>query len=196
MTQDTLRTRLISSGLDILQEKGLNALTLRACAARAGVSHAAPAHHFSGLSGLITSIIAKGFAQFADTMEEDRKAAPPTPLGQVTGICNGYMRFSKEHPALFSLMFNTSGEIDDTDPEFTAASARAYGLLRNACAPYLPVTEHPNATEVLVWSLVHGLATLQLGGSLTVAEDNEQIPTIEELLAGLPLKTQPPTPLP
>ncbi len=191
MTQDTLRTRLITAGLEILQENGLNALTLRACAARVGVSHAAPAHHFSGLSGLITGIIAKGFTQFADTMEEDRKAAPPTPLGQVTGICTGYMRFSKEHPALFALMFNTSGEIDKTDPEFAATSARAYGLLHDACAPYLPVTEHPNATEVLVWSLVHGLATLQLGESLKVAEDNGNPPTIEELLNGLSLKVHP-----
>ena len=191
MTQDTLRTRLIIAGLEILQEKGLDALTLRACAARAGVSHAAPAHHFAGLQGLITGIVAKGFARFADTMEEDRKAAVQTPLGQVTGICTGYMRFSKENPALFALMFNTSGTLDDTDADFAAASARAYGLLRDACSPYLPVTDNPNATEVLVWSLVHGLASLQLGGSLKVAEADGNTPTIAELLSGLSLKTKP-----
>ncbi len=53
-----LREALIVAGIEILKEGGLPALTLRACAARAGVSHAAPAHHFDGLPGLVTAIAA------------------------------------------------------------------------------------------------------------------------------------------
>jgi DNA-binding transcriptional regulator YbjK len=47
-----LRAALVSAGIELLEEGGLEALTLRKCAARAGVSHAAPAHHFEGLQGL------------------------------------------------------------------------------------------------------------------------------------------------
>ncbi len=188
MTQDTLRSRLIMAGLEILQEKGLAALTLRACAARVGVSHAAPAHHFSGLPGLLAGIIAKGFTQFADTMEEDRNSAEQTPIGRLCGLCNGYMRFSREHPALFTLMFNTSGEVDTDDPAFCRASDRAYNLLHETCTPYLPVSPQSAATEVLVWALVHGLATLQHSGRIVVTESEGETPTIEDLLRSLPLK--------
>jgi len=47
-----LREALIEAGTEILDEDGLEALSLRACAKRAGVSHAAPQHHFGNLEGL------------------------------------------------------------------------------------------------------------------------------------------------
>ena len=53
-----LREALITAGVGLLNEGGLSALTLRKCAARAGVSHAAPAYHFKGLNGLLTAIAA------------------------------------------------------------------------------------------------------------------------------------------
>ena len=53
-----LRQALVAAGIELLDEGGLAALTLRRCAARAGVSHAAPAHHFKGLRGLLTAIVA------------------------------------------------------------------------------------------------------------------------------------------
>ena len=63
-----LRVALVDAGLALLAIEGLAGLTLRACAARAGVSHAAPAHHFAGLPGLLTAIAARGFGIFTDTI--------------------------------------------------------------------------------------------------------------------------------
>ena len=101
-----LKARLVQAGRDILDEDGSDALTLRACAARAGVSHAAPAHHFNGLPGLVAAIVTTGFRQFAATMIEVRDRAPATPRDRLIGICRGYMRFAEENPGLFTLMFN------------------------------------------------------------------------------------------
>ena len=64
-----LRSALIDSGLALLANEGLAGLTLRRAAAAAGVSHAAPAHHFDGLPGLLTAIAARAFQLFADQME-------------------------------------------------------------------------------------------------------------------------------
>ena len=61
-----LREALIIAGLELMEEGGPDALTLRKCAKRAGVSHAAPAHHFNGLTGLKAAIVARGHRLFSD----------------------------------------------------------------------------------------------------------------------------------
>ena len=63
-----LRNALIEAGIDLLKEGGLPNLTLRKCAALAGVSHAAPAHHFDGLDGLRQAIASEGFSRFRQAM--------------------------------------------------------------------------------------------------------------------------------
>ena len=51
-----LKPALVTAGMEILEEDGLRALTLRAIAARVGVSHTAPKNHFGSLRGLLTAI--------------------------------------------------------------------------------------------------------------------------------------------
>jgi AcrR family transcriptional regulator len=101
-----LREALILAGMQLLEEKGLDALTLRRCAAMAGVSHAAPAHHFDGLAGLKTAIATRGYATFERLMKEGVAAAGPEPRAQAYGMSLGYIRFATEHNALFNLIFD------------------------------------------------------------------------------------------
>ncbi|MCF6234199.1 MAG: TetR/AcrR family transcriptional regulator [Rhodobacteraceae bacterium] len=154
-----LRIALIDAGLSILAADGLSALSLRACAARAGVSHAAPAHHFAGLPGLLTAIAARGYVIFTQTMIHDRDAAPDTPRDALIGICRGYLRFARENPGLFTLMFNHVYQKVD-DPDFDINSEPAFAVLAQACAPFEPVSDAPGSTEMMVWTQVHGLACL------------------------------------
>ena len=65
-----LKEALVLAGMQILEEEGLAALTLRRCAALAGVSHAAPAHHFDGLKGLRTAIAIRGYAILEQMMTD------------------------------------------------------------------------------------------------------------------------------
>jgi len=158
-----LRPALIGAGLEILDEVGLAGLTLRGVAARAGVSHAAPAHHFKGLPGLTAALAAHGWQVFAAFMVEDRSQASPAPRAQLLAICNGYLRFVFAHPGLFTLIFNTDSQ-ELTAPEVQLASHEAYVILQQACAPYQPIGPTEGATEMLVWAVVHGLACLQVSG--------------------------------
>jgi len=178
---------LVEAGLDILVADGLPGLTLRACAARAGVSHAAPAHHFAGMAGLLTAIAARGFSIFADAMAHDRDLAGAGPRAALVGICHGYLRFARESPALFSLMFNHAFEKTD-DPDFKTSAASAYAVLAQACTPFRPVTKSPDSTEVMVWSLVHGLACLLQAGQLALPEHQMVPPDIADILPNLELK--------
>src|SRR6202044_2986503 len=63
-----LREALLEAAELVLERDGLAGLTLRAVAREAGVSHAAPTHHFGDLSGLFSELAAIGFQQFNAAM--------------------------------------------------------------------------------------------------------------------------------
>lgn len=154
-----LREALIVAGIGILSDGGLPALTLRACAARAGVSHAAPAHHFQGLPGLVAAICARGFDLFTRSMIKSRNKAGQDPYARLEGICEGYLAFAAKSPALFALIF--SADIDFTlDQELVDNSTQAYLVLSAACAPFSTGTDGSKRLEITIWSLVHGYASL------------------------------------
>jgi AcrR family transcriptional regulator len=167
-----LRDMLIASGLALLEEGGIQGLTLRKCAARAGVSHAAPAHHFAGLPGLLTAMAGRAFALFHQAMEAEIARAEAAPRARLQATCAGYLTFAAQHAGLFHLMF-VSPEVNRADPEVIPHSARAYLLLREACLPFSSSGVPDVTLEISVWSLVHGYATL---GFLGQIDRNRPIP--------------------
>src|SRR3954453_1536093 len=91
-----LRRAILTAALDVIAADGPSALSLRDLPRRAGVSHAAPAHHFKDRTGLLTAIAAEGYELLAAALREasDLKDA---------GV--RYVRFAREHPAHFQVMF-------------------------------------------------------------------------------------------
>ncbi len=183
--QGNLREALILAGMDLLTEGGVAGLTLRRAAARAGVSHAAPAHHFNGLPGLLTAIASRAFQHFSAAMDAARDAAGPDPFARLNGICSGYLNFAQDHAGFFHLMF-VSAEVDRADPDLRQASSTAYLILRGACLPFAArgATED-EPLEVGVWSLVHGYALL--GFNLPNGQNRRfnTLPAFTDLLARL-----------
>lgn len=180
-----LRKALIEAGLEILAQDGLQALTLRACAARAGVSHAAPAYHFKGLPGLLTALAAHGFQIFTGMMLEEREKAGDDPKARLLAICEGYLRFATTHRHLFDLMFNTRFDRTD-DADCQSASEKCYLVLRETCAPFTPPGGNPRIVEMTVWSLVHGHACLKNAGQDGPPDANSE-PLFSDILEGLAL---------
>jgi AcrR family transcriptional regulator len=165
-----LREALVESALAILEERGLEALTLRGVAARANVSHAAPAHHFPSLRDLLTALASIGFARFAESMRAERAASTPEPAAQMRAAERGYRSFAEANPGLFRLMF-TSELLDPAEPTWVAHAKDAYRHLVEICAPaadHLGLSEPGDRAELerLVWSQVHGRAHLGVDGRL------------------------------
>jgi AcrR family transcriptional regulator len=184
-----LRSALVEAGLDILAEKGLAGLTLRACAARAGVSHAAPAHHFRGLDGLLAAIAAQGYARFTEAMLTHRDKAGPDARARLIAICEGYMAFVQASPALFQLIFSRDFG-DSDDPDLEVNSVASFQVLAETCAPFKPPDEKSAQIELMIWSLVHGLANLRLAGC-TGPPSAEQYPVeIRDILPELPIYSE------
>ncbi|MEP2716536.1 TetR/AcrR family transcriptional regulator [Pseudophaeobacter sp.] len=159
-----LRAALVQSGIEILTESGLESLTLRRCAARAGVSHAAPAHHFDGVAGLRAAIAKEGFARFRQQLLQARAAGAQDPKGRILSLCRGYLDFAIENPALYTLIFSC-GPMAQFEEDLKVGDVSAYGVLRETCAPFVPQGGDPLVVETQVWSLIHGFAHLFLAGT-------------------------------
>ena len=161
-----LRRALVDEGRALLEEQGLAGLSLRAIAARAGVSHAAPKNHFGNLRGLLTAIAAEGFRRHAAAMRAGlpKRAARPARL---MAALRGYVRFAEAHPHLFGLMF-AGADIDFHDAELGPAAADSYAVLREIAAgldwDHADAPDAALRAEMMLWSLVHGYAQLSIAG--------------------------------
>jgi AcrR family transcriptional regulator len=173
----------------LLERDGAAGMTLRKTAALAGVSHAAPAHHFDGLPGLLTAIAARAFATFVAAMQARVAAAPPDPHAQMHATCQGYLDFARAHSGLFHIMF-VAPEVNRADPEVLPHSQESYLALRRACLPFSTTGQPDHRLEFAVWSMVHGYATLALGrdtGARPIPASVEFSVCLDLLLAAVPL---------
>ncbi|MGW2589976.1 TetR/AcrR family transcriptional regulator [Streptomyces sp. NPDC001515] len=171
-----LRRAVLTAALDVIRTEGPAALSLRDLARRAGVSHAAPAHHFKDRAGLLTAVAAEGYTLFADALAE-------APDLRERGV--RYVRFAAEHPAHFQVMFRPDLYRTD-DPALLAAKARATAELRaGVSALPAPTPEDARLTGIAAWSLAHGFATLLLSGNLDPAVGDTDPETVFRKVAEL-----------
>jgi len=163
-----LREALIVAGRKLLDEKGLRGFTLRECARRAQVSHAAPAHHFASLDDLLAEIATRGYQELTAAMAAEARRAPGSePTARLVAQGVGYMAFAAANPALFQLMFNRESNRFET-PALAAAAKTAYHLHVAAVEAVIPKAK-PEVKERMVdfaWASVHGFITLVLEGQV------------------------------
>ncbi len=186
-----LRSALIDAGVDLIREGGPNALSIRKTAARAGVSHAAPAHHFAKLEDLKIAVVARGFGEFTKAMEEEiSNLAPDTvndPRSIILAACKGYISFAQQNPSLYELMFS-SGVFAHTSEELEEASSAAYGVLAQISSLVIPGPSGPRGIEALIWSLVHGFASLSLANKIGFDSDELAFRQFESIFPDLPYR--------
>jgi AcrR family transcriptional regulator len=166
-----LHDALLKAAEKILERDGLAGLTLRAVAREAGVSHAAPAHHFRDLAGLVSELAAIGYRRFGMALNA---AAVPGRSQAETGLAQGraYLEFARAYPAMYQLMFSAE-RLDMSNPALAhAADASFAGLVESVAARrHETITEDAltldQAADITrVWALMHGFAMLLIDGRL------------------------------
>ena len=182
-----LRDALLEAALSLLGQVGTSALSLREVARVAGVSHAAPAHHFGDKAGLLTALATRGFERFlaAQRAAADRASERSKRLSW-TGWA--YVMFASEQPAYFSLMFRPE-LLRVSDPDFEAASRAAYEFLLDCVREASGETTDQEVLRLratAAWSHAHGLATLWLDGSLKEYTQATDLDKLARQLFGLP----------
>src|SRR5689334_24304958 len=166
-----LREALLQAAERVLEREGLAGLTLRAVAREAGVSHAAPTHHFGDLTGLLSELAAIGYRQFNAAMGAANASGTPQEKGMASA--KAYVAYAQAHPGMYGLMFRTE-KLDMERPSLHEAASTAFaGLARGVGASR---HEHIAADALSLdqagaiaraWSMVHGFTMLLLDDRLS-----------------------------
>ena len=156
-----LPNALRCAAVDVIDERGLGAFSLREVARRAGVSHTAPAHHFGDVRGLLTSVAAEGFDALHAALTE-AVVAVDEPLERLIALGEAYVTMASSNHAHCEVMFRVD-LVDQDDPELQVAGMRAYAVLEDTVRSLIE-TEHLDAdiddATWLCWSTMQGLVTL------------------------------------
>jgi AcrR family transcriptional regulator len=182
-----LREALLAAAEQLLHEKGLQGLTLRACARRAGVSHAAPKHHFADLSELLSEVAARGFQRLTAALQKAHAEVGDDPDARFIAVARTYVHFARRNPSHFRLMFRPE-LLRECDTALAAASGRTFAEMAGCITGQRGepdvgpdqllerIREEDFMQDVLLgWSHVHGYAQLLLEGQLAVFAKEEQL---------------------
>lgn len=157
-----LRETVLEAAVAEIEAVGTARLSMREIARRAGVSHAAPAHHFGDKRGIFTAIATEGFA----LMRAQTAAYLDGPNALLLGGI-AYVGFAATHPGHFEVMFRP--DLYDTENiDLVAARDQAFAVLFQAVEQGLgpDQTDKLIGTSLAAWSVVHGFASLWQTGNL------------------------------
>jgi AcrR family transcriptional regulator len=167
-----LRDALLEAAERVLERDGLSGLALRAVAREAGVSHAAPTHHFGDLTGLVSELAAIGFRQFNVAMAA-AGAAGSSPMEKAIARAKAYVGYAQAHPGMYGLMFRTE-RLDMSRPSLHEAAEAAFAGLAGSigASRHEQISEQALSLEqaaaiARAWSLVHGFTMLLLDDRLS-----------------------------
>jgi AcrR family transcriptional regulator len=170
-----LRNALLQAALIMVEEIGLEQLSLRKVAASVGVSHAAPEHHFPSMRHLFNAMAVWGFETFVRTLDEEMERSSRAGPETLRAARRGYLGFAKAHPNVLRLMFS-SCRLDWSAADLCAAADMAWKQLLDLSAPaaaHLGMKTDAEREKLagLVWSQIHGEAHLTIDHKLP--EDND-----------------------
>lgn len=184
-----LKAALSTAALQLVEETGLEAFTLREVARRAGVSHNAPYRHFKKKEDVFASLATAGFHQLNDRLSEALEG-DSDPAAKLRGASRAYLAFAFENPARFAVMFHSNFD-RDAYIDYVEAYSEALRLLSHliqACGEL--GAESAETAGDLVWTGVHGIAELGLARRLregNLAELEHLVDAaVDSLLNGMP----------
>jgi AcrR family transcriptional regulator len=157
-----LRVTLVRCGRELLEKNGAANMSLRAAARLAGVSAAAPAHHFRNKDGLLAAIAIQGFRELAQSrLRAIRSRAAPEEV--LRRVILAHAEFVERNPQLFHLMFGNELLRRGQFLELNEAATTSYELLRHVVRDWLGEGRAASAREgpatLAVWMMMHGLGT-------------------------------------
>jgi AcrR family transcriptional regulator len=169
MNRDTyhhgdLKAVILAKAATLVAERGADGISLRELAREAGVSHAAPAHHFTDRRGLFTALATEGFQMLADALTGARPDFLDAALA--------YVRFAIDHPGHYEVMFDKS-LYDTSDADLINAETAAGAELASGVGTLDDprAKDDPQAAALAAWSLVHGFSLLWLNGVVDTGVD-------------------------
>jgi len=156
-----LRRALVDAARRILEAEGPTALSLRAVAREAGVSPAAPYHHFKDKAELLDAVAGQGWEILDQMMAEARDKAEHRDKLLELGIA--YVCFARDNPALYRVMYDAARDKEALPEEMHDNEDSAYCKVRDTMVEL--GADPGDATEIelattAAWCAAHGLAEM------------------------------------
>ncbi|MDR3513287.1 MAG: TetR/AcrR family transcriptional regulator [Caulobacteraceae bacterium] len=155
-----LRRALLRAAVAILEREGPSALSLRAVAREAGVSPAAPYHHFKDKSELLNAVALEGFERLKTVLVEAFASARKDEMRSALGVA--YVEFSQANPALYRVMWDCArnGEkLPESSHDKHSAFELVKDTLREAAGGQISELDL-ELTAIASWCAAHGLAEI------------------------------------
>lgn len=172
-----LKRSLIDAGLDLVREVGIETISLRQLAERVGVSTPALYHHFRNKEALLGQLGEAAIDAFDEAMRQAMQRADGDDL---SAFVLGYVRFARDEPALYELLFGRRMWTSTETAEFQRKARHSFRLqserlLHLQQLGVLPAHANPLRLAQVAWATLHGLCCMYNDGLAFTAETIEDI---------------------
>lgn len=170
-TTTTTQTRILVAARDLFLDAGAEGVTMRAVAARVGVTPMALYRHFKGRDALLEAVVEQGHAVFLGYLQ--RALAEPTAAARLARCGEEYLRFALEHARDYTVMFMKPMR-DKAKRKPLWRDVATFRFLvdraRECAADGTLRIDDPEDAALTLWAHVHGLMSLYLAGKLHLDE--------------------------
>ncbi len=156
-----LSRALVEAAERLLEREGASALSLRAVAREAGVSAAAPYHHFKDKNELLNAVARLGFEQMGQAMKKAIEGLA-TPSERMNAVGVAYVCFARENKALYNLMYDPGRDRDfraDAPQSPDSPLAIVMAAIRENAPPDAALIDI-QLSQIAGWCAAHGLAQM------------------------------------
>lgn len=161
-----LRAEILQAAADVLVESGVDGVTLRAIARRAGITAPSIYAHFAGLDAVLEALVASTFELLTARM--NRAARRHTkPVQKLHAVCRSYVDFANRHPHEYSILFIDKNKLIDENPDLTvetmtgaAAFAIVPDIIEECVAAGASTSQDATGDAVAIWVALHGFISL------------------------------------
>jgi AcrR family transcriptional regulator len=167
-----LRRALVEAAAGLVAERGAAGVTVREVGRSAGVSHAAPYHHFPDKDALMAAVAEEGFRRFDAAQARALEALPghAAATERFAALGRAYVAFARSDPQFLDVMFRSGGTDGRQYPDLAALAGRTFQRLLDEVAAVLGIDDprdpRVRSAAMFAWSTVHGFAALWLHGRI------------------------------
>jgi AcrR family transcriptional regulator len=164
-----LKHALVTAALELVAEKGPQGFAMTEAAKRARVSVAAPYRHFADKDALLAEVAAQGFVLLGKAIDQ-AGGRVKEPRERLLRICRRYVKWALANPDYYRVMFGEAyGEkFDEARPAGLETFQKLLDAIQGCQDAGMIGAQDPRAVAGPLWSVVHGIAMLQIGKQFRV----------------------------
>jgi AcrR family transcriptional regulator len=174
------RQVIVNAARELAESEGWESVTTRRLADSIEYSQPVLYSHFENRDAIIEAVAVEGFSELSVAMHHGKSKAR-SPEAALRGTARAYVEFAKANPALYDAMFTLATDLPFGRPEAPAQLHDAFDEIRKAVEPLAGSRDPETLTEV-VWSSMHGLASLAHAGRLRPDFHDRRMAILVDLL--------------